>query len=67
MCSKVIGTIGLVFDMLGAILVAIEVVKVYSGGMTSITMGPAGKATPEFKRFEGQKRKWMGISLIFPA
>jgi hypothetical protein len=65
MCPKLIGTVGLVFDMVGAILVAIEVVRVYRGQITSITMGTAGKPTPEFKKYEGKKRKWMGVGLIF--
>jgi hypothetical protein len=28
-------------------------------------MGTAGEPTPEFKRFERQKRKWMWTGLIF--
>ena len=68
MCPKVIATVGLTFDMIGAVLVAIEVVKVYSGEITGgmeALMIDMGKPTPEFKQFEKKKRTWMTVGLVF--
>ncbi len=68
MNSQIIGTIGLLCDIIGAILVAVEVVSVYHGDITG-TMNDAwethGKPTPEYKRFEKRKRKIMGVGLVF--
>jgi len=50
MCAKIIGTIGLLSDMVGAILVAIEIVKVFRGPITSGIRGTwndMGEPTPE--------------------
>jgi hypothetical protein len=67
MYAKVVGTIGLVFDIVGAVLVAIEVVKVYrgpiSGGNGSWKEVGVGKQTPEYEQFEKEKRKLWPIGL----
>lgn len=50
MDPKIIGTIGLCFDIIGACLVAIEVVKVYRGHLTASvndTWHEIGKPTAE--------------------
>ncbi len=68
MCAKVVGTIGLSFDIIGAILVAIEVVKVYRGkimGTVDDTWLELGQLTPEFIEHEKQKRTWMKFGLFF--
>lgn len=68
MCGKVVGTIGLSFDIIGAFLVAVEVVKVYHGNISGTVDGPMGKfgkRTPEFEEHEKQKRTWMKFGLFF--
>jgi hypothetical protein len=67
MDPKIIGTIGLCFDIFGAFFVAVEVVKVYRGNMTgsvSDTWFDLGKPTPAYKAFETRKRIWMGTGLV---
>ena len=54
--------------MVGAVLVAIEVVRVYRGGITGTieaTWADLGKPTFEFQRFEKRKRQIMGAGLGF--
>jgi hypothetical protein len=66
MDSRVIGTIGLCLDIIGAILVAVEVVKIYKGNITSAVNGAwndRGKPTIEYHMYEKERRKWMKIGL----
>lgn len=69
MCtSKIIGSIGLVFDIVGAIFVAYEVVNVYRGSITGTINGTwngLGEPTTEYKEFESKKHKHMKIGLAF--
>jgi hypothetical protein len=68
MCSQIIASIGLAFDMVGAVLVAIEVVRVYRGpiaGTIENTWEESGQPTFEFQRFEKKKRQIMGTGLGF--
>jgi len=72
MTAAIITTIGLVCDIIGAVLVANEVVRVFRGP-TTIDVGGAGswdgqfipKANPEFEAHEGRKRRIMKIGLSF--
>jgi len=66
---KIFGTVGLFFDIIGAFLVAIEVVKVYRGSLTrgilNDTWADSSKPAPEYVQFEKQKHRWMKAGLIF--
>lgn len=70
--SPTITTIGLICDIIGAILVAIEVVKVFKGP-TTIDIGRAGtlsggfvpEVNPEYQKHEKAKHKIMKIGLAF--
>jgi hypothetical protein len=73
MTAQIITTIGIVFDIIGAILVANEVVRVFRGP-TTIDIGGSGnldgmfipKPNPEFEAHEEKKRiimKW-GLCLL---
>jgi len=65
MVSKIIATFGLAFDMVGAIFVAIEVVKVYRGQKRiKTTIAEIGCPTEDFKKHEKNKRNYMIIGLI---
>lgn len=68
--SKLINVIGLSFDIIGAWLVAIEVVKRYNGEKYKETDAPAGVApvlpeTDEFKAYEKSRYLYMKIGLLF--
>ena len=55
-------------DIVGAVFVAIEVVNVYKGRITSSVDGTwkdLGKPTSEYLEHEINKRNWMRIGLIF--
>lgn len=68
MTPYIVSTTGLLFDILGAFLVAIEVVKQYEGeqfrniGVLSDLNGKPLK-TPEFESWEFSKYKYMKIGL----
>jgi hypothetical protein len=72
MTAAIITTIGLICDIVGAFLVAIEVVRVFRGA-TIIDTGGVGslrgsfipKPTPEFEAHENRKRRIMKLGLAF--
>ena len=72
MKPQVITMVGLVFDIVGALLVANEVVRVFRGP-TTIDIGHSGcigggfipKANPEFEQHEKKKRRTMAWGLAF--
>jgi len=64
--AKIINSFGLIYSLIGAVLVAIEVVKVYRGSITGTIIriwGEMGKPTPEYRTFEKQKHTYMKIGL----
>lgn len=68
MSSQLVTTIGLVFDIFGALLVAIEVVKKFDGdqfvvGQTYATMSDPPKKTPAFIKWELFKYRTMKLGL----
>lgn len=70
---QIITTIGLIFDIVGALLVANEVVRVFRGPTTIDTggigyMGSNGfkpEPNPDFEKHESTKRQIMKIGLMF--
>lgn len=72
MTAAIISTIGLLCDIVGVFLVAIEVVRVFRGP-TTIDVGDAGAINgssllapnPEFEAHERRKRRTMKIGLGF--
>lgn len=72
MTAAIISTIGLFCDIVGAFLVAIEVVRVFRGS-TTIDFGDAGTLNggtflapnPEFEAHEKRKHRTMKIGLAF--
>ncbi len=72
MIAATITTIGLICDIIGALLVANEVVRVFRGP-TTIDVGGAGywngqfipKPNPEFEEHENRKRRIMKVGLGF--
>lgn len=72
MTPAIITTVGLICDIIGALLVANEVVRVFRGS-TTIDVGGAGslnggfipKPNPEFEAHEGRKRRIMKVGLAF--
>lgn len=70
--APTITTAGLCCDILGAVLVAIEVVKVFKGP-TTIDIGGAGpigggfvpKVNPEYEKHEKEKHRIMKAGLAF--
>ena len=68
-CSEVINTIGLGCDMLGAILVAYEVVNKFEHDEyhTGVMQdgGHHGHKTDEYKEWQRKKSRWMICGLIF--
>ena len=65
MDAKILGTIGLVLDIIGAILVAFEVVKVYRGQIVSNLIYGNLKPAEKFKEYENKKHRMMKIGLCF--
>ena len=68
--AKIINSIGLVFDVVGAFLVAYEVVKQFKGRRYEESMAGAGvdpppKETREFTSWESTKFKKMRRGLLF--
>ncbi len=73
--AKIINSVGLVFDMFGAWLVAWEVIKQYKGkkyashdsshSVGGINEDRSPTDTPEFKKHEHEKYRYMKIGLIF--
>lgn len=77
MGSNLIGpaitTVGLLCDIVGAVLVAIEVVRVFRGP-TTIDIGGSGtvgggfipKANPDFEKHEKEKHRimWWGLGML---
>lgn len=68
MSPQLVTTIGLAFDIIGALLVAIEVVKKFDGdqfvvGQTYDTMTDPPKKTPAFVKWEIFKYKTMKLGL----
>jgi hypothetical protein len=59
-----IATIGLSFDIIGAILAAIGIVRAYRGQITSSIMGQGGEPTQKYNIFERQNRI-IGASGLF--
>ncbi|MBC8552226.1 MAG: hypothetical protein H8D23_21560 [Candidatus Brocadiales bacterium] len=74
MTGKIINSVGLVFDMIGACFVAWEVVKQYKGkkyishdsyhSIGSISDDKSPTDTPEFMKYEQEKYKYMKVGLI---
>lgn len=70
--APTITTVGLLCDIIGAVLVAIEVVKIFKGP-TTIDIGGAGtigggfvpKANPEYENHEKEKHRIMKAGLVF--
>jgi hypothetical protein len=64
--GKVLSTIGLVFDILGAWLVAWEVVRQFSGIRIETVWAKLGDETPEYRDYEKSKFKmmWWGLGLL---
>lgn len=70
--GSIIISIGLLCDIVGAFLVAIEVVRVFNGP-TTIDIGDSGsigggfipKENPVYARHEKKSRKFMKIGLFF--
>ncbi|MBW2621510.1 MAG: hypothetical protein JRD68_01270 [Deltaproteobacteria bacterium] len=68
MISQIIGTIGLSCDIFGALLVAIEVFRIYRGELTGTiekTWQDLGKPTFPFLKFEKQNRRVMATGVGF--
>ena len=65
MCPQLVGSIGLMFDIIGAIFVAIEVVAVYRGSLTGSTWKTINKPNEEYVSHEKRKRKFMAVGLGF--
>ncbi len=70
MTAQIITSIGLILDIIGALLVANEVVRVFNGP-TTIDIGGAGtlgggfipKPNPEYEAHDSKKRKIMAVGL----
>lgn len=56
---QIITTLGLVFDIVGAWLVAAEVYKTYEGPLVMGTWGGIGNKDPEYAEYEKGKIKTM--------
>lgn len=71
MTSQIWTTIGLVMDLLGAWLVAVEIIKKFNGPQT-VDVGGVGtlgggfvpKPNPEFINYERIKHRWMAGGLL---
>jgi hypothetical protein len=66
--TAIVNSIGLLFDIAGAILVAIEVVNIFKGEQYKITVGLWGAAPPpektkEYEKWEKDKFKYMKLGL----
>jgi len=72
MLSQIFTSVGLVFDIFGAVLVANEVVRVFRGP-TTVDVGDTGAINgsfrpaphPEFEKHEIRKRRIMAVGLTF--
>lgn len=68
MDGRILATTGLACDMIGAILVSIEVVRTYKGSLTNTikqSWSEIGYPTDGYKIFEIGKRRWMAAGLFF--
>ncbi|MBB3189074.1 hypothetical protein [Halomonas cerina] len=71
MTGAMLTTMGLSLDMVGAVLVASEVVKTFKGP-TTIDGGDSGtlgggfspKVNPEYTKYEKRRRGFMGVGLV---
>ena len=77
--QPLVNSIGLIFDILGAACVCIEVVNQFRGNQfvasagiamqdawgTPVTMSPPPKQTSEYSRWEHRKYLWMKVGLFF--
>ncbi|GMR18714.1 MAG: hypothetical protein BMS9Abin33_1149 [Gammaproteobacteria bacterium] len=70
--GQIITTVGLLCDIAGAFLVAIEVIKVFRGpttidigGSGSINGGFIPKVNPDFEKHEQEKHYYMKFGLVF--
>jgi hypothetical protein len=68
--SKIINSLGLVFDIMGAWFVAYEIVRQYNGkkyrdDVTIDELDKPVRETPQYQQWEFRKYKWMKYGLIF--
>lgn len=68
--EKLLNSLGLLFDMIGAVLVAFELVRQFKGNQMSVgqtinSMHNPPIKTPEFKKWEVRKYRYMAVGLAF--